>query len=110
MYLQGLPTSSVPLRKHSMKHERAIQSVSFRADHTSVTSHLLSFLLVKLHLELWSSLFQQGTAERPHAKLQICANAIDDNVRLQQNESKNIYSQTSKLHLPASSQGTIWIA
>lgn len=106
MYLQGLPTSSVPLGKYSMKHELASQSASTRAEHTPVTNCLLSFFLVKLHLELWSSPFQQGTAERPHTKPQICANAVDDYVSLQQNENKNISSQTSKMHLPASSQDT----
>lgn len=99
MYLQGLSFSSIPHGKYGMKHGLAGQRTSTGAEHTALTSNLSLLFIVKLYLELWSSLFQQGFAKRPHAKLQICANTVDNNIRLQQNSNKNTCSQTSSKNM-----------
>lgn len=93
LYLQRLSFSSVPPRKYSMKHKLASQSISTGAEHIHLPRCISLYFLVKLCMEFWSSLFQQGFAKRPYTKLQICANAVDDNIRLQQNHNKNIYNQ-----------------
>lgn len=105
MYLQGLSFSSVPPRKYSMKHELASQSTSTGTEHIHLPIYMSLFFLVKLCMEFWSSLFQQGFAKRPYTKLQICANAVDNNIRLQQNHNRNIYNQERSGHpLPVNAE------